>query len=64
MLYRVDDALGNALSRPGIDDFRSSDLHHTFANHLATRGVSLRAIVQSLGRKSLQMVTSETAQKS
>jgi integrase len=52
----VGEAFENALTRANIADFRFHDLRHTFASHLAMRGVSLRAIAQLLGHKSLQMV--------
>jgi len=52
----VGEAFENAMSRAKISDFRFHDIRHTFASHLAMRGVSLRAIAQLLGHKTLQMV--------
>jgi integrase len=52
----VGEAFENTLTRANIADFRFHDLRHTFASHLAMRGVSLRAIAQLLGHKTLQMV--------
>jgi len=39
----------------GIKQFRFHDLRHTFASHLAIRGVSLYKISQLLGHKSTEM---------
>lgn len=49
-------AFEKAMSRAGIEDFRFHDLRHTVASHFAMRGVSLRAIAQLLGHRTLQMV--------
>ncbi|MFH1294287.1 MAG: tyrosine-type recombinase/integrase [Pseudomonadota bacterium] len=40
----------------GFDtDFRFHDLWHTYASHLAMRGVHIRALQELLGHKTLAM---------
>jgi integrase len=38
-----------------IQDFRFHDLRHTYASHLAMRGVHIRALQELLGHKTLAM---------
>ncbi len=44
-----------ALKEVGIRDFRFHDMRHTFASHLAMKGVDLKTIQELLGHKSLNM---------
>ncbi|MBU1207103.1 MAG: tyrosine-type recombinase/integrase [Proteobacteria bacterium] len=39
----------------GITDFGFHDLRHTYASHLAMRGVHIRALQELLGHKTLAM---------
>lgn len=43
------------LKRAGIKDFRFHDLRHTFASHLAMKGVDIRTIQELLGQKTITM---------
>jgi integrase len=45
----------SACRKAGITDFRFHDLRHTYASHLAMRGVHIRAPQQLLGHKTLAM---------
>jgi len=45
----------NALQRAGIQGIRKHDLRHTFASHLTMEGVSLKAIQETLGHKSINI---------
>jgi len=45
----------SACKRAGIADFRFHDLRHTYASHLAMRGVHIRALQERLGHKTLIM---------
>ncbi len=45
----------SACKRAGITDFRFHDLQHTYAIHLAMRGVHIRALQELLGHKTLAM---------
>jgi site-specific recombinase XerD len=44
-----------AMAMAGITDFRFHDLRHTYASHLAMRGVHIRALQELLGHKSVIM---------
>jgi integrase len=48
-------AFQNAVKRAKIKDFRFHDLRHTFASHLAMRGIDLIAIKELLGHKTISM---------
>jgi integrase len=52
---RITRAFHGALRRAGIDDFRFHDLRHTFASHLAMRGVPLETIGALPGLKDPKM---------
>ncbi len=43
----------SAYRKAGIADFRFHDLRHTYASHLAMRGVHIRALQELLGHKTL-----------
>ena len=45
----------SACRKAGIADFRFYDLRHTYASHLAMRGVHIRALQELLGHKTLAM---------
>ncbi len=45
----------SACRKAGIADFRFHDLRHTYASHLAMRGVHIRALQELLGHKTLAM---------
>lgn len=45
-----------ALKRADIQNFRFHDLRHTFASHLAKKGVTHIELAEALGHKTLQMV--------
>ncbi len=45
----------SACRKAGITDFRFHDLRHTYASHLAMRGVHIRALQELLGHKTLAM---------
>ncbi|MBU1207680.1 MAG: site-specific integrase [Proteobacteria bacterium] len=45
----------SACRKAGITDFRFHDLRHTYASHLAIRGVHIRALQELLGHKTLAM---------
>ena len=44
-----------ASGKAGITGFRFHDLRHTYASHLAMRGVHIRALQELLGHKTLAM---------
>jgi integrase len=48
-------AWDRALRNAGIADFRFHDLRHTFASHLAMRGVNIRDLQELLGHKTILM---------
>jgi integrase len=54
-ILRIDRSFHSALKRAGIDKFRFYDLRHTFASHLAMRGVPLETIGALLGHKDPKM---------
>ena len=45
----------SACKKAGITDFRVHDQRHTYASHLAMRGVQIRALQELLGQKTLAM---------
>ena len=45
----------SACKKAAITDFRFHDLRHTYASHLAMRGVHIRALQELLGHKTLIM---------
>jgi len=55
---RIEDikkGFNKAVERAGIEDFHFHDLRHTFASHLVMGGVSLVAVKELLGHKSIEM---------
>jgi integrase len=54
-ILRIDRSFRSALKRAGVDKFRFHDLRHTFASHLAMRGVPLEIIGTLLGHKDPKM---------
>jgi integrase len=50
-ILRVDRSFHSAVKQAGIEKFRFHDLRHTFASHLAMRGVPLETIGTLLGHK-------------
>jgi integrase len=54
-ILRIDRSFHSALKRAGIEGFRFHDLRHTFASHLAMRGVPLETIGALLGHKDPKM---------
>ena len=54
-LKNIDKRFKKLLKRTGIDNFKFHDLRHTFASHLAMKGVELNMIRELLGHKSIQM---------
>jgi integrase len=54
-ILRIDRSFHSALKRAGIDQFRFHDLRHSFASHLAMRGVPLETIGVLLGHKDPKM---------
>ena len=54
-ILRIDHSFHSALKRAGIEGFRFHDLRHTFASHLAMRGVPLETIGTLLGHKDPKM---------
>jgi len=51
----LDHAFEGARKRAGLKDFRFHDLRHTFASHLAMKGVDIRTLAQLLGHKTITM---------
>jgi integrase len=45
----------SACRKASITDFRFHDRRHTYASHLAMRGVHIRALLELLGHKTLAM---------
>jgi integrase len=54
-ILRIDRSFHHALRDAAIEKFRFHDLRHTFASHLAIRGVSLEIIGALLGHKDPKM---------
>ncbi len=54
-LTGVKHSFTSACRKAGIADFRFHDLRHTYASHLAMRGVHIRALQELLGHKTLAM---------
>jgi integrase len=54
-ILRVDRSFHSVMKRAGIEGFRFHDLRHTFASHLAMRGVPLEIIGAVLGHKDPKM---------
>jgi integrase len=48
-------SFGTACESAGIRDFRFHDLRHTYASHLAMRGIHIRALQELLGHKDVKM---------
>lgn len=51
----IQNAWERAVKNAGITDFRFHDLRHTFASHLAMRGVDIRVLQELLGQKTIAM---------
>ena len=47
-------AIGAALRRAGIEDFRFHDLRHTFASHFIMRGGDLKSLQEILGHADIK----------
>jgi integrase len=54
-ILRIDRSFHRAMRAAGIEEFRFHDLRHTFASHLAIRGVPLETIGALLGHKDPKM---------
>jgi integrase len=54
-ILRIDRSFHRAMREAGIEGFRFHDLRHTFASHLAMRGVPLEIIGALLGHKDPKM---------
>jgi integrase len=51
----IQNAWERTVKNAGITDFRFHDLRHTFASHLAMRGVDIRVLQELLGQKTIAM---------
>ncbi len=54
-IENIKHSFNSACRKAGITDFRFHDLRHTYASHLAMRGVHIRALQELLGHKTLAM---------